>query len=878
MVAHRRPAVAVAVFAAVTTLLIAATGALAAHPDRAGTQALEAAWAVPVASGAIGDAIDASVELRAAEPLRGVVLTVTATGPIALGGSARQDLGDLPAGARTAGVPFTVTGEGRGTLHAEATALDAAGVRVTAAVEIDVATGAGRVAVSRNGMLDAREAALGFERPKIGEAAYARRLAALRSGGAEQEISTSGPAPALPPPTTAISGTIRYTASNGSLHPARTIRVQVNDADGTPNGALLKALVTDATGHYSTTIPTLRGNGQPRRPFVKAFAQGEGFQVKGVGATTAHVIASTPVTANGVARTINLVANKVDDNNTAFGVADALTSAIAYTKRVNGGATFGSITASFPNANGTDFNSSTGVARILKLDRFDWDVLLHEYGHFIAAKLAIDSSPGGAHSFSDNLGETRGSKDAGVKVAWSEGFATWFAITSENVLGVQAMKIPKAGDTFYDDTEDAAFHVPLATNGVFASKGEDNELSAGRTLWHIFSDPAIDMADTTMISTLKTAAAVTLSDAVAALMPADAAAKFDDSEPVDAAKVGHANDFGCLLVSQAVAPKVLAPATGAFFKPDKAPAFKWQPNGAGPSNRLNSFTVQFWSQNWDTKLFESPATANATYTPTEAEWKQIVEAKDKGGVVPTKMNVVVKGSNSTAPASGPYKSCKIVISILPAIKTRPVQAFLAPLSPSFGCSGVIPPDLNQFFLTATRMKANTQYALRFSLAGRPDIALGNVTSDANGMITDQRVSIPEMPAHPKWPLIARPATGSSAKTEVFVSWYTCIKWDRFAPDFQVSWGGAGVKPSTVVTEAWNGVQQSATTAGATGLYDGSYQMHCPASLNTVTVTATTLTGPSTITFPNSIDCTPALRGGDTTGLEGMVVFGEPPPE
>ena len=102
-----------------------------------------------------------------------------------------------------------------------------------------MATGAGRVAVSRSGMLDAREAALGFERAKLGDAAYARRLAALRSGGAEQDVHSDGPAPATPPVNTSIAGTIRYTAVNDSLHAARTIKVEVRDADGTTNGALL---------------------------------------------------------------------------------------------------------------------------------------------------------------------------------------------------------------------------------------------------------------------------------------------------------------------------------------------------------------------------------------------------------------------------------------------------------------------------------------------------------------------------------------------------------------------------------------------------------------------------------------------------------------
>jgi hypothetical protein len=773
-------------------------------------------------------------------------------------------------------VPFTVTGDGRGTLHAQATGVDAAGNAVSAAVELDVATGADRVAVSRTGMLDAREAALGFERAKLGDAAYARRLAAVRSGGAEQDVHTDGPAPAAPPVNTAIAGTIRYTAVNDSLHAARTIKVEVRDSDGTANGALLASLTTDNRGRYNATFTTLRTNGTPRKPFVKAFAQGDGFQVKGVGASVPHVIQSTPVTATGAALTVNLTANKTDDNNTAFDVADMLTTAVAYTKRVNGGANLGAITASFPNANGTNFNASTGVAQVLKLDRYDWDVMLHEYGHFISRKMGFNNSPGGSHSSSQNLGETLG-KDKGVRLAWSEGFATYFAISAEKVLGVKAMNIPKAGDTFYDDTEDATLHIAIATNAGQASLGEDNELTVSRVLWHIYSDGPLGIDDSLIISTLKTAVATTLSGAVAALMPADSAAKFDDSEAVDAAKVLHSNDYGCMLTTQAVAPKITAPANGAVLKPDTAPTFTWTANGAGPSNRLNSFTVQFWSENFDTKLFESPSQTGVTYTPTDADWKKIVEAKDKGGVVPPKMQVVVKGSNTTAPTTGPYKSCKILIAINPLIKAKPAAAFLASQSPSAACSGLLPFNLNQFLLTGLRLKASTQYAMRFTLAGRPDVALGNVTSDANGMITDLPVSIPAIPAHPKYTLFAKPASGTTAKTEVAVSWYACIRWDRFNPDFTVQWGGAGVKPSTALTHAWNGTQTATTTAGATGLYDGSYPIHCPQSLNTVTVNGITLSGPSTITH-TGVDCTPAapLQGGG--GSQGVVVFGDHPPQ
>ena len=75
--------------------------------------------------------------------------------------------------------------------------------------------------------------------------------------------------------------------------------------------------------------------------------------------------------------------------------------------------------------------------------------------------------------------------------------------------------------------------------------------------------------------------------------------------------------------------------------------------------------------------------------------------------------------------------------------------------------------------------------MRFTLAGRPDVALGNVTSDANGMVTDLPVSIPAIPAHPKYTLFAKPASGTTPKTEVAVSWYACLRWDRFNPDSRV---------------------------------------------------------------------------------------------
>lgn len=51
-------------------------------------------------------------------------------------------------------------------------------------------------------------------------------------------------------------------------------------------------------------------------------------------------------------------------------------------------------------------------------DEFDDDVLWHEYGHYIAAALSRDESPGGCHYFDMN--------DLDLRLAWSEGWGDFF--------------------------------------------------------------------------------------------------------------------------------------------------------------------------------------------------------------------------------------------------------------------------------------------------------------------------------------------------------------------------------------------------------------------------------------------------------------------
>lgn len=218
-------------------------------------------------------------------------------------------------------------------------------------------------------------------------------------------------------------------------------------------------------------------------------------------------------------------------------------------------------------------------------------------------------------------------------------------------------------------------------------------------------DPGISMTDAQIISALRAAGANQLSAAVIALMAAANAAKFDDSEPVEAARVALAKDFGCALTDQAVAPKITTPVGGTHLIGTSL-TYTWEPNGAGPSNRLDRFTVQFWSGNWDRLLFESPPQTTASFTPTQAQLDQIYNAQDASGRLPTTINVVVKGTGTHTPATGPYKGFAITQPVDPLTAT-PLDPPVVP--PSSVCeNALLDPSAFQFTLVGRRLQPNTQ--------------------------------------------------------------------------------------------------------------------------------------------------------------------------
>jgi hypothetical protein len=824
-----------------------------------------------------GSIVEAEVRVTASLPLHAASIEIQSTGPLAVPGGRTIRLGELASGmTRLVPVRLRITAPGSGTIDARMVGY-AGAARIGSDAEIGYATGAGQVAFSLDGQLAAQVAALSFLRPLIGERRYEARRLELLGGGASWQISVGPSRTKAVPATTKVSGTITYTASNASKHPARTITVEIIDATGGA-GTVVATTTTNASGQYSATVSTLRSDKKtPRKLFVDAEAKGSGFVIDPVGSATPQHIDSGTLTASGRPITINVAANNAADNNTAFDVADALVSGVQYTERINGGRIFGNITASFPNPAGTNFNPATGTAAILEGDRFDWDVILHEFGHYVASKLGIDHSPGGPHSFTQNLGEPPRTKGQGILLAWSEGFATWFAITAEWVLGTSALHIPNVGDTYYDDTEDANIHENLATNAPDPSIGEDNELSVARTLWHFFIDPDIKMSDLTIIDTLKASAADTLSEAVAALLPAGHAVKFG-STTGSAAEVQHTNDFACVMTNQQVSPSLTAPVTNTTIAAGSPQTYTWLPYGAGPSNRLDSFVVQFWSQDWGKLLYASPQQAATTYTPNAKVWQNLIlNTQDEKGNLPSQINVVVVGWGMHAPVTGPYNSCAITehVARITAVGIatadndgKPVIASM-PTSPACLDTDEVPAQLNQFNLNGTNLPPNTAYTLTLhDPAGTyPDQTLqGTWTSNASGGFTGAQPVIPAVPSLTTWQLIATPVSGPIPLVVTPIGWTTCIEWYPDANPMPIEWGGSGLGPNSSATDTFAGTPEPSITADGSGLYDGTYQAACTTASPIVSVAGTFLDGTAAqVTYQITNMCTPAGGGTGTTG-------------
>lgn len=118
---------------------------------------------------------------------------------------------------------------------------------------------------------------------------------------------------------------------------------------------------------------------------------------------------------------------------------------------------------------GTSYTENTKAISVLGTatdpDEFDDAVLLHEYGHYVLDVYSRDDSPGGEHILGDSTLD--------VRLAWSEGWATFFSSVVRN-------------DPAHVDTSGTGVRLAFEIEGPSfgaATRYDTNELAVAAVLW-----------------------------------------------------------------------------------------------------------------------------------------------------------------------------------------------------------------------------------------------------------------------------------------------------------------------------------------------------------------------------------------------------------
>jgi hypothetical protein len=474
--------------------------------------------------------------------------------------------------------------------------------------------------------------------------------------------------------TITVQGNVQWTDENGTTHPVFGASVNIFDDDGILGDEFITAVPTDVSGNYSAVIGNDDGPFQGNRDvFVRVVSFNTLVDTKDDPGN--RYTMTSPVhdeTPDGTVINESFTAGN-SGGGEAWSVFQAGTWIAVYARMRNGGSALPSVEIEWPTNENT--SKYTGKINILQLDRWDWDVTMHEYGHYTADQLNTEDNPGGPHNFGDCISDTgSATKDRGVKLAWGEGWPTYNGTVAQQILNLAALNVPRVGDVNYQDTEDLNSNYSLDAQDA-NGHGEDNETAVQRLLWDLFDSvndgrDAIARSDQNIWTTLDGVDPVSLSAAWAAL------------------RSGQNNQtdllMGEIASDQSIGPRLIAPVAGALVTPASA-SFSWNRDvGCSGTHDGDSFDLVFYNAATFAKVLTIPGLSSPSGSLTQPQIATLTASSH---------NILwaVEGRNGDSPATGPYLGENNPITV-----NQPPVANAGPDQPSVECSShtTTPASLN----------------------------------------------------------------------------------------------------------------------------------------------------------------------------------------
>ena len=253
--------------------------------------------------------------------------------------------------------------------------------------------------------------------------------------------------------------------------------------------------------------------------YIEVYAQTNGIplQVVRQGGTSDHYMVTS--TVSNVMTSQPTKTQAVTDTLFAKAVylAQAFNIGVPYVSAMNNGVVYKPDAVNYPSIDDSSFyNSIFNSITLADGDYKEWDVILHEYGHCVAQKIGIDDSPGGAHSSYENLTIRYQNKSKGIRLEWSEGWATYFSISAQLYRNAASLNIPGVGNTCYDPTANEI------ENNSSEALGEANERAVSRILLDLADNTPSEIRDNVSLgyqavwNIAKNSGCTTLSECIAA--------------------------------------------------------------------------------------------------------------------------------------------------------------------------------------------------------------------------------------------------------------------------------------------------------------------------------------------------------------------------
>ncbi len=201
---------------------------------------------------------------------------------------------------------------------------------------------------------------------------------------------------------------------------------------------------TDANGYFSVSINFSSAVDVK----VQVRSAGETVLVRKKTLYGAYTSTTPSKTVNpGSTVSFNYYLSNTTTGLKAFQVCQALIMGSKYVEAMTGSKA-PQVTCHYPKDN-DQYSSFWDVVDITEEAYEYWDIILHEYGHKLQHHYKIQDNPGGSHIITDDQIAVH-NKSKGIRLAWGEGWPTFFAIVVTQFYGSQLSNIKYINDTKYD--------------------------------------------------------------------------------------------------------------------------------------------------------------------------------------------------------------------------------------------------------------------------------------------------------------------------------------------------------------------------------------------------------------------------------------------